>query len=54
LIRPIDYFCDADCPVVKDGLWLYSNSIHLSLAGADYMMSRSERVFRDFLTSSAK
>ena len=50
LIRPIDYFCDADCPVVKDGLWLYSHSIHLSVAGADYMMSRSAPVFRDFLT----
>jgi hypothetical protein len=35
---------------VKDGLWLYSHSIHLSVAGADYMMSRSAPVFRDFLT----
>jgi peptidoglycan/LPS O-acetylase OafA/YrhL len=49
LIRPIDYFCDADCPVVKDGLWLYNNSIHLSLAGTSTMMARSEPVFRNFL-----
>ena len=50
LIRPIDYFCEADCPVVKDGLWLYSQSIHLSVAGADHMIGRSEQVFRNFLT----
>jgi hypothetical protein len=50
LIRPIDYFCDTDCPVVKDGLWLYSHPIHLSIAGADHMMSRSAPVFRNFLT----
>jgi hypothetical protein len=50
LLRPIDYFCEVDCPVVKDGLWLYSNSIHLSVAGANHMMSRSAPVFRDFLT----
>jgi peptidoglycan/LPS O-acetylase OafA/YrhL len=50
LIRPIDYFCEADCPVVKDGLWLYSQSIHLSVAGADHMTGRSAPVFRDFLT----
>jgi hypothetical protein len=50
LIRPIDYFCEADCPVVKDGLWLYSLSIHLSVAGADHMIGRSAPVFRDFLT----
>jgi len=50
LIRPIDYFCDADCPVVMDGLWLYSHRIHLTLAGADYMIGRSAPVFRDFLS----
>jgi len=50
LIRPIDYFCDADCPVVKDGLWLYSHPAHLSVAGADHMIGRSAPVFRDFLS----
>jgi hypothetical protein len=49
MFRPIDYFCEADCPVVKDGLWLYNNTIHLSLAGANLMMTRSEPVFRNFL-----
>jgi peptidoglycan/LPS O-acetylase OafA/YrhL len=50
LIRPVDYFCDVDCPVVKDGLWLYSHPIHLSVAGADHMLSRSAPLFRDFLS----
>jgi hypothetical protein len=34
-------------------LWLYSQSIHLSVAGADYMIGRSAPVFRDFLTGSS-
>ena len=49
LLRPIDYFCDAECPVVKDGVWLYSNRIHLTLAGSTYMITRSADVFRKFL-----
>jgi hypothetical protein len=49
LFRPIDYFCDAECPVVKDGVWLYINSTHFSVAGSDYFVGRSEEVFRDFL-----
>jgi len=51
LLRPVEYFCDAECPVTKDGLWLYTSRIHLSLAGSDYMVSRSRdallRFFRN-------
>ncbi|MGA7805379.1 SGNH hydrolase domain-containing protein, partial [Bradyrhizobium sp.] len=49
LLRPIDYFCDLECPIEQDGILLYSSRIHLSLAGSDYMVSRSERAFREFL-----
>ena len=49
LLRPIDYFCDTECPVIKDGLWLYSNRIHLTLAGSNLMVSRAADVFRRFL-----
>jgi peptidoglycan/LPS O-acetylase OafA/YrhL len=49
LLRPVDYFCDAECPVVKDGIWFYQNRIHLTLAGTQYMMARSGDVFRRFL-----
>ncbi|HEX7564061.1 MAG TPA: SGNH hydrolase domain-containing protein, partial [Bradyrhizobium sp.] len=49
LLRPVDYFCDTECPVVKDGIWFYQNRIHLTLAGTQYMMARSGDVFRRFL-----
>jgi peptidoglycan/LPS O-acetylase OafA/YrhL len=49
VLRPVDYFCDSECPVVLDGLWLYNNRSHLSLAGADYMIGRSGPVFRQFI-----
>ena len=49
LLRPVDYFCDADCPVVKDGIWLYCDSAHFSVAGSQYMVERSKAVFREFL-----
>ena len=50
-LRTIDYFCDQECPVTKDGIWLYTGRIHLSLAGADYMVGRSGEIFRRFLES---
>jgi hypothetical protein len=49
LLRPQDYFCDAQCPVVKDGVWLYADSAHFSVAGSNYMVERSRQVFREFL-----
>jgi hypothetical protein len=49
VLRPVDYFCDEECPVVLNGLWLYSNRTHLSLAGADHMIARSGEAFRNFL-----
>ncbi len=49
-IRVVDYFCDSDCPIVKDDLWLYSNRDHLNMAGSQYMIDRSADVFRRFLT----
>ena len=47
----VDYFCDSEGPVVKDGLWLYAERIHLNMAGSKYLASRSENVFRRFLTA---
>jgi len=51
LLRVVDYFCDSECPVVKDGLWLYAERIHLNMAGSQYMIGRSEDVFRRFLAA---
>ena len=53
LLRVVDHFCDNNCPVVKDNLWLYSNLDHLNIAGSKYMMSRSEDVFRRFLSGGS-
>jgi peptidoglycan/LPS O-acetylase OafA/YrhL len=54
LLRPVDYFCDVDCPVVKDGVSLYFDDCHFSLAGAKYMVERSEGVFRRFLANETR
>ncbi len=52
-LRMIDYFCDSECPVVKNGIWLFNEPHHLSIAGVDHMMSRSEAAFRQFLQDVA-
>ena len=52
LLRPIDYLCDSTCPVVSDGLWLYHDFNHFTVAGSLYMVKRAEAPFMDFLTST--
>jgi peptidoglycan/LPS O-acetylase OafA/YrhL len=52
IFRPAEHFCDSACPVVKDGVWLYFNAGHFSVAGSRYMVSRSEDVFLSFLKAS--
>ncbi|MGY4429482.1 peptidoglycan/LPS O-acetylase OafA/YrhL [Bradyrhizobium sp. F1.13.1] len=49
LIKPVDYFCDEECPVVRNGLWLYLDELHFTRAGSQYMGQRAESVFREFL-----
>jgi peptidoglycan/LPS O-acetylase OafA/YrhL len=49
LLRPADYFCDAQCPVVEDGIWLYFDRTHFSVAGSRYMVTRASDVLRKFL-----
>ena len=51
LLRPVDYFCDKNCPVVKDGVWFYFDNVHFTVAGSNYMVTRSADVFRNFLSS---
>ena len=51
LLRPVDYFCGVDCPVVKDGIWLYYDSNHFDIAGSKYMVERSKTVFHEFLAA---
>jgi peptidoglycan/LPS O-acetylase OafA/YrhL len=49
LLRPEEYFCDQDCPVVKDGIWLYFDYSHFSVAGSKYIISRAAPVVHKFL-----
>jgi peptidoglycan/LPS O-acetylase OafA/YrhL len=49
-IKPVDYFCDEHCPIVRKGLWLYVDGGHFSVAGSQYMGQQAEGVFRTFLT----
>jgi hypothetical protein len=51
LLRPADYFCDKDCPVIEDGVWLYFDYAHFSVAGSRYMVTRASDAFRKFLKS---
>ena len=51
LLQPVAYFCDMDCPVVKDGVWLYFNNTHYTVAGSRYMATRAADLFRKFLAS---
>ncbi|MCP4619627.1 MAG: acyltransferase [Bradyrhizobium sp.] len=53
VLRPMDYFCDSDCPVVANGIWLFNQPIHLSIAGVDRLMRRSEGEFLEFLQNGA-
>jgi peptidoglycan/LPS O-acetylase OafA/YrhL len=52
LIRPVDYFCGTECPTVKDGVWLYRDGDHFTVAGSDYMVERAERPISQFLTNT--
>lgn len=49
LLLPADIFCDDQCPVVKDGLWLYANPNHLNVEGARYFAKRARGRFDQFL-----
>ena len=53
LLRTVDYYCDSECPVVMNDVWLFNEPIHLSIAGIDRLMSRSEGAFRKFLQNDA-
>jgi peptidoglycan/LPS O-acetylase OafA/YrhL len=54
LLRPVDYLCDRSCPSMKDSIWLYEDSGHFTVAGAQYIGNRAERILLSFLRSYAK
>lgn len=49
ILRPVDYLCDSACPTMKDGLRLYFDRTHFSVAGSYYMVQRAERPLTEFI-----
>ena len=37
LLKPSEVYCDQDCPVVQDGVWLFPGTGHFTVAGAQRM-----------------
>jgi hypothetical protein len=51
MLRPVDFICDAECPVIKDGIWLYSDYRHFSVAGSRCIVTRAEIPLTKFAES---
>ncbi|MGC2779648.1 MAG: acyltransferase family protein [Bradyrhizobium sp.] len=55
LLRPTELYCDEDCPVVRgDGVWLFLDPGHFTVAGARLMGQRAAAVIARFLSDAAK
>jgi len=50
LLKPSEVYCDQDCPVVQDGVWLFQDAGHFTVAGAQRMGERAEPLFARFLS----
>lgn len=48
LIRPVDWLCDAGCPVYN-GHWLYWDPTHFTIAGSVFMIERAKAPFLKFI-----
>jgi hypothetical protein len=42
LLIPVETFCDAECPVWLNGLPLYLDASHFTVAGATYFGERAK------------
>jgi peptidoglycan/LPS O-acetylase OafA/YrhL len=55
LLRPADLYCDEGCPVVRaDGVWLFLDPGHFTVAGAKLMGQRAAPLISQFLSEDAK
>jgi peptidoglycan/LPS O-acetylase OafA/YrhL len=50
ILFPEKYLCDADCPIETDGLWLYWDVNHLTVAGARRVGAGAWDLIRGFIT----
>lgn len=48
-LMPEDFICTDVCHVVKDGVWLYRDGVHLTVAGAELLGSRARAPLMLFL-----
>ena len=49
ILFPDRYLCDADCPTTEDGLWLYWDVDHLTVAGARRVGAMADGMIRKFI-----
>ncbi|GLH81904.1 acyltransferase [Bradyrhizobium sp. SSBR45G] len=53
LLRPAELYCDEDCPVVRrDGVWLFLDAGHFTVAGAKLMGQRAAALISRFLSET--
>jgi peptidoglycan/LPS O-acetylase OafA/YrhL len=52
LLIPVETFCDAECPVWLNGLPLYLDASHFTVAGATYFGERAKPSLKRFLFDS--
>jgi len=50
VLIPTDYLCDPDCPLTSNGLWLYQDKGHFTIAGAEYFGRKIEGRVRALLS----
>ncbi|MGY4334553.1 peptidoglycan/LPS O-acetylase OafA/YrhL [Bradyrhizobium sp. LB7.2] len=49
ILFPEDYMCGPSCSVVRDGIWLYQDPGHLTVAGALHFGDHARNVIANFL-----
>ncbi|SHL53519.1 Peptidoglycan/LPS O-acetylase OafA/YrhL, contains acyltransferase and SGNH-hydrolase domains [Bradyrhizobium lablabi] len=54
LLLPEDYLCDAVCRFQRDGVWLYQDQGHLTVAGSEYIARRAYDKLKAFLLVGPK
>lgn len=52
LLLPVDYLCDQTCAITSNGLWLYQDEGHFTVAGSRFMGTRARTVLMNFLSPS--
>jgi peptidoglycan/LPS O-acetylase OafA/YrhL len=51
LMRPSEVYCDQACPVVSDGVWLFMDPGHFTVAGSQRMGRQAHPVIDRFLST---